>query len=172
MDSKKYIGMDVHQATISVAVRDSAGKLVMESILETKANTILEFIRGLGGSSWVTFEEGTSVWVREKAGQVEVHWGRVLLPPVRNQRLKGKVLLVETIPETKGRADGVRRLRRRRPPLPRALRRDVLRSARELWQSVSLRSVPEAPSLSIPCGIPAAFQNAPHGRTATPGGRH
>ena len=28
MDSKKYIGMDVHQATISVAVRDSAGKLV------------------------------------------------------------------------------------------------------------------------------------------------
>ena len=60
MDSKKYIGMDVHQATISVAVRDSAGKLVMESILETKANTILEFIRGLGGSLWVTCEEGTS----------------------------------------------------------------------------------------------------------------
>src|SRR5260370_8326086 len=60
MDSKKYIGMDVHQATISVAVRDSAGKLVMESILETKANTILEFLRGLGGSLWGTFEGGTS----------------------------------------------------------------------------------------------------------------
>src|SRR5215467_13180271 len=28
MDDKKYIGMDVHQATISVAVRDSARKLV------------------------------------------------------------------------------------------------------------------------------------------------
>ena len=55
MDSKKYIGMDVHQATISVAVRDSAGKVVMESILETKASTILEFIRGLGGNLWVTF---------------------------------------------------------------------------------------------------------------------
>src|ERR1700694_4412896 len=52
--------MDVHQATISVAVRDSAGKLVMESILETKASTILEFMRGLDGSLWVTFEEGTS----------------------------------------------------------------------------------------------------------------
>ena len=50
MDSKKYIGMDVHQATISVAVRDSAGKLVMESILGAKASTILEFIRGLDGS--------------------------------------------------------------------------------------------------------------------------
>ena len=35
MDSEKYIGFDVHQATIVVAVLDSAGKLVMESILET-----------------------------------------------------------------------------------------------------------------------------------------
>ena len=32
MDSEKYIGLDVHQATISVAVLDSTGKLVMESI--------------------------------------------------------------------------------------------------------------------------------------------
>jgi len=60
MDSRKYIGMDVHQATISVAVRDAAGKLIMESVIETKAATILEFIRGLHGSLWVTFEEGTS----------------------------------------------------------------------------------------------------------------
>ena len=27
MDSKKYIGMDVHQATISVAVMDAAGEI-------------------------------------------------------------------------------------------------------------------------------------------------
>jgi hypothetical protein len=33
--------MDVHQATISVAVMDSMGKLIMESIAETKASTIL-----------------------------------------------------------------------------------------------------------------------------------
>ncbi len=31
MDCEKYIGLDVHQATIVVAVMDSAGKLVMES---------------------------------------------------------------------------------------------------------------------------------------------
>ena len=37
MNQAKYIGMDVHQATISVAVMDSAGKLILESILETKA---------------------------------------------------------------------------------------------------------------------------------------
>jgi hypothetical protein len=30
-------GLDVDQETISVAVLDSAGKLVMEAILETKA---------------------------------------------------------------------------------------------------------------------------------------
>ena len=44
MNDAKYIGMDVHQATISVAVRDSRGNLVMEAILETKADTIVEFI--------------------------------------------------------------------------------------------------------------------------------
>ena len=46
MDSTKYVGMDVHTEAISVAVRNSAGKVIMESILETKANTILEFIQG------------------------------------------------------------------------------------------------------------------------------
>jgi hypothetical protein len=54
MSSEKYIGLDVHQATISVAVLDSMGKLVMESILETKAATILEFFAGLRGTLWVT----------------------------------------------------------------------------------------------------------------------
>lgn len=36
-----YSTLDVHQATTSVAVLDSTGKLVMKSILETKAATIL-----------------------------------------------------------------------------------------------------------------------------------
>jgi len=42
MNDAKYIGLDVHQATISVAILDSAGKLAMEAILETKTSTILE----------------------------------------------------------------------------------------------------------------------------------
>jgi len=33
MNDAKYIGLDVHQATISVAILDSAGRLVMEAIL-------------------------------------------------------------------------------------------------------------------------------------------
>ena len=64
MNSEKYIGLDVHQATISVAVLDSKGKLIMESILETKATTILEFLAGLRGTLSVTFEEGTwAAWL-------------------------------------------------------------------------------------------------------------
>jgi hypothetical protein len=47
VNDEKYIGLDVHQATIVVAVMDSTGKLVMESILETKAATILQFFAGL-----------------------------------------------------------------------------------------------------------------------------
>jgi len=56
MKQEKYIGMDVHQATISVAVMDSSGKLIMECILETKAATILEIFHGLRGSLSVTAE--------------------------------------------------------------------------------------------------------------------
>jgi transposase len=66
MNDAKYIGLDVHQATISVAVRDAAGKLAMEAILETKADTILQFLRGLHGSLHVTFEEGTcAAWLHD-----------------------------------------------------------------------------------------------------------
>ena len=66
MNDAKYIGLDVHQATISAAVLDSTGKLVMESILETKAATILQFIHGFRGSVQVTFEEGTcAAWLHD-----------------------------------------------------------------------------------------------------------
>jgi transposase len=64
MDSTKYAGMDVHKETISIAVVDSTGKLVKESILEAKANTILEFILALHRNVHVTFEEGTwAAWL-------------------------------------------------------------------------------------------------------------
>jgi transposase len=64
MGSAKYVGMDVHKDTISIAVMNSAGKLIMESIIETKAITILQFIQGLQGDVYVTFEEGTwAAWL-------------------------------------------------------------------------------------------------------------
>src|SRR5260370_19036060 len=66
MNDAKYIGLDVHQATISVVVLDCTGHLVMESILETKAATILQLIHGLRGSLHVTLEEGTcAAWLHD-----------------------------------------------------------------------------------------------------------
>jgi transposase len=64
MTSTKYIGLDVHTESISIAVRNSIGKMVMECVIETKASTILQFINGLCGDLRVTFEEGTwATWL-------------------------------------------------------------------------------------------------------------
>ncbi|HZD33532.1 MAG TPA: transposase [Candidatus Angelobacter sp.] len=64
MTSAKYIGMDVHKESISMAVRNAAGKVVMECVIETKASMILQFIDGLRGDLQVTFEEGTwAAWL-------------------------------------------------------------------------------------------------------------
>src|SRR5262244_4116465 len=60
----KYIGMDVHKEAIVIAVLNSSGKLVMESIVETKASSLLQFIHGLRGELHVTWEEGTwAAWL-------------------------------------------------------------------------------------------------------------
>ena len=64
MTIAKYIGMDVHKESISIAVMNAAGKLVMECVIETKASMILQFINGLRGDVHVTFEEGTwAAWL-------------------------------------------------------------------------------------------------------------
>jgi transposase len=83
----KYIGLDVHQARISVAVLDSIGKPLMESILETKAATLLQFIHGLRGSLHVTFEEGTcAAWLHDL---LKPHVTQVLVcDPRKNALLK------------------------------------------------------------------------------------
>ena len=87
LNGVKYIGLDVHQATISVAVLDSTGKLVMECILETKAAIILQFFQGLRGSLHVTFEEGTcAAWLHDL---LKPHITEVLVcDPRKNALLK------------------------------------------------------------------------------------
>jgi transposase len=87
VDNRKYIGMDVHQASISIAVSDAAGKMLMECIIETKAATVLEFIQGLRGSLWVTFEEGTSAaWLYDL---LKPHVAKVVVcDPRKNALLK------------------------------------------------------------------------------------
>src|SRR5258708_6924219 len=87
MTSTKYIGMDVHTESISMAVRNSVGKVVMESVIETKASMILQFIEGLRGDLHVTFEEGTAAaWLYDL---LKPHVARlVVCNPRRNALLK------------------------------------------------------------------------------------
>ena len=87
MDSVKYIGMDVHKEAISIAVLNSSGKLVMECVIETKAITILDFLKGLRGSLHVTFEEGT--WAAWLYDLIKPHVTELIVcDPRRNALLK------------------------------------------------------------------------------------
>src|ERR1700746_4148814 len=85
MSQEKYIGMDVHAATISAAVKNAEGKLLMECVLETKAATILEFIQGLRGTLALTFEEGTmATWLHDL---LKPHVSRLLVCDPRKNAL-------------------------------------------------------------------------------------
>ena len=66
MNSEKYVGMDVHQASTTVVVHDERGKCLMELVIETKAETIRDFLRGVSGNVHVALEEGTqAAWLYE-----------------------------------------------------------------------------------------------------------
>ena len=83
----KYIGLDVHKEAIAIAVLNDTGKLVMNSIIETKASTLLDFLRGLRGELHVTLEEGT--WAAWLYDVLRPHVQEVVVcNPRRNALLK------------------------------------------------------------------------------------
>ena len=55
----QYMGMDVHQATTVVVVLDADGKVILETIVETQAASIIRLVENLSGPLHVTFEETT-----------------------------------------------------------------------------------------------------------------
>mgnify|MGYP003347177830 CR=1 FL=1 len=66
MNDNKYIGMDVHKSSTSVAVVDEAGKLISETTIRTEAKAIQEFFGGLRGNVQVSLEESTQAqWLYE-----------------------------------------------------------------------------------------------------------
>src|SRR5213592_2481968 len=89
MTSTKYIGMDVHKESISSAVMNASGKIVMECVIETKASMILQFMNGLRGDLHVTFEEGT--WASWLYDLLKPHVTKlVVCDPRRNALLKDR----------------------------------------------------------------------------------
>ena len=83
----KYIGLDVHKEAIAIVVLNGAGKLVMESIVETKASALLDFLHGLRGELHVTLEEGT--WAAWLYDVLKPHVQEIVVcNPRRNALLK------------------------------------------------------------------------------------
>src|SRR6202046_5317924 len=72
----KYIGLDVHQEANAIAVLNDSGKLVMETVIETKASSILQFLHGLRGELHVTLEEGT--WAAWLYDLLKPHVGEIV----------------------------------------------------------------------------------------------
>jgi transposase len=61
-----YVGMDVHRASIVIVVLNGAGKIVMQSVVETGAERVRGFLKQLRGKVYVTFEEGTQAsWLHD-----------------------------------------------------------------------------------------------------------
>jgi hypothetical protein len=80
-----YVGLDVHQASICIAALNADGKLVIESIIETSAATILDFLKGLRGHVEITFEEGThAAWLYDVLKKTEA---QVIVCDPRKNRL-------------------------------------------------------------------------------------
>lgn len=64
MSKEKYVGLDVHKATIVIAVLNAVGQVVMQTVIATDAQMLREFFKGLSGTIAVALEEGTqSAWL-------------------------------------------------------------------------------------------------------------
>jgi hypothetical protein len=62
----KYIGIDVHASSCTIAVVDARGKQVGSHVVATNGREIVECLRAIPGQRHVCFEEGTqSGWLYE-----------------------------------------------------------------------------------------------------------
>src|SRR5690349_10007727 len=62
----KYVGLDVHQASTVIAVREDSGRILARTVVGTDAQVLLEYVRGLRGAVHVALEEGTQAqWLHD-----------------------------------------------------------------------------------------------------------
>lgn len=81
--SIRYVGLDVHQATIVATARDEHGGVVMRATLRTEAKAVLAFVRGLGSTVHIAFEEGCQAqWLHDL---LVPHVERVMVCNVRGK---------------------------------------------------------------------------------------
>lgn len=83
----KYVALDVHKASVVFAVREASGKIISTGVLETKAQTLKDFIQGLSGTIHLTFEEGTqSAWLYDLLNPLVAEC--IVCDPRRNKLLE------------------------------------------------------------------------------------
>jgi transposase len=63
---ERYIGIDVHAQSCTVAVMGPSGKQLSSSVVETRGEAVLEAVKTVTGQKYVCIEEGThSEWLYE-----------------------------------------------------------------------------------------------------------
>lgn len=78
---ERYIGIDVHDESCTLAIMNQAGKLLREARVETNGEVLTDFVRGIAGRKHVCIEEGTlSGWLYELLEPL-VEEMVVVLPP-------------------------------------------------------------------------------------------
>jgi transposase len=83
----RYIGIDAHSESCTVAVMGPSGKHLREAALETNGQVLTDFIRSLAGRKHICIEEGT-----------QAEWLYEMLEPLAD----------EVIVQVPGRVDGVK----------------------------------------------------------------
>lgn len=87
----RYIGLDVHSTTTTMAVIGPSGKRIGVQVLETNAKVIVEALRSIPGQRHVCLEEGT-----------QAEWLWQVLKPHSDE------LVVTMMPESRGQKSDVR----------------------------------------------------------------
>lgn len=85
--STKYAGLDVHQATTVIGIRDDTGRVIARTVVPTEATALLDVFRGMRGAVHVALEEGTQAqWMHDLLTPVVA---RVIVCDRRGQRTNG-----------------------------------------------------------------------------------
>ena len=63
---QRYIGIDVHTASCTLAVMGPSGRRITERVVDTSEVALRQAVKDIAGDKWVVFEEGKhSDWLYE-----------------------------------------------------------------------------------------------------------
>ncbi len=80
----RFIGLDVHMASCTIAVISAAERRLRDFPVETHGETLIDAVRSVAGKRHLVFEEGTqSAWLYDL---LQPHVHEVLVTSVRGSR--------------------------------------------------------------------------------------